>query len=126
LHQLSVHGRPSNTIAQANPVDYEYLCADGSRAPVTEKACSWAQRPWAGYLGNGDVKMSILRLQNRIQEFYNASKASSDKLAVAKLGINERYLVVNKEIDISPGLHLNNAQYKDVIERDGTTEQKIR
>lgn len=114
------------TEAQANPDDYEYLCEDGSRRPVTGQACTWAQRPWQGYMGNADINTRLTRLQDRINEFYNEGKTSSNKEAAAKLWINEKNLVVKKEQQTLPGDHLIKAQYKDVIERDGSTETKIR
>lgn len=125
--QLPINeNHPFTTAAQANPDDYEYLCADGSRRAVTDKACSWAQRPWAGYIGNGDTRRRMAQLQQRVQDFYNISRAGSDKLAASEMGISDKYLVVNKDIEITPGSHLNNAQYIEVIEREGSTEQKIR
>lgn len=76
-------------------------------------------------MGNSDVKTRLTRLQNRIEEFYENGKKSSNKEAAAQLWINEKNLVVKKKEDVSPGDHLTRAQYKDVIEREGT-EQKIR
>lgn len=124
--QLPIGNRSPTTPAQADVDDYEYLCADGSRRPVTGDACSWAQRPWAGYIANSDVKPFIAKLQQRVREYYESSKNYSNKTVAAKLGILDKYTVVNSEIAITPNDHLTNAQYKDVIERDGTTEQKIR
>lgn len=72
------------------------------------------------------MKRRVARLQERVQEFYNATKASADKQAASELGVSEKLLVVSKADDITPGSHLNNAQYMDVIERDGSTAQKIR
>lgn len=126
IFQLSINDKVSQTEAQADPADYEYLCEDGSRKPVTGTACTWAQRPWQGYMGNGDINSRVSRLQDRINEFYNAGKRSTDKEAAAKLWINEKNLVVKKTAQVLPGDHLIRAQYKDVIERDGTIEQKIR
>lgn len=144
---------PSKTPAQANPDDYEYLCEDGSRRAVTDNACSWAQRPWqgapqikhklhiksfhilliitivsitVGFMGNGDIRTRLNRLQDRINEFYNDAKKSDDKQKASKLWINEKNVVVKKENHTLPGDHLVRAQYKDVIERDGSTDQKIR
>lgn len=116
----------SKIAAQANPDDYAYLCEDGSRKPVTGTACTWAQRPWQGYMGNSDVNTRLSRLQDRINEFYTNGKKSSDKEAAAKLWISEKNLVVKKQTQVLPGDHLVRAQYKDVIERDGTMEHKIR
>lgn len=123
---MSINNKVSLTEAQANPDDYEYLCEDGSRKPVTGTACTWAQRPWQGYMGNGDINSRVSRLQDRINEFYNAGKRSANKEAAADLWINEKNLVVKKMTQVLPGDHLIRAQYKDVIERDGTIEQKIR
>lgn len=126
LFQLPINGQPSLMQPQANPEDYEYLCEDGSRRPVTGPACSWAQRPWQGYMSNGDVNTRVSALQHRIQEFYEAGKLSNDRVATKRLWINETNLVVNKTEQVSPHTHLTDAKYKDVIERDGTMEQKIR
>jgi len=123
---LPINNKVSQAEAQANPDDYEYLCEDGTRKPITGPACTWAQRPWQGYMSNADVSGRVSRLQDRINEFYNEGKKSNNKEAAAKLWINEKNLVVKKNVQVYPGQHLLNAQYKDVIERDGTTEQKIR
>lgn len=123
---MPINNKPSQTVAQANPNDYEYLCEDGSRRPVTGAACTWAQRPWQGYMGNSDVNTRLTRLQDRINEFYNDGKKSSDKESAAQLWINDKNLVVKKESQVLPGDHLVRAQYKDVIERDGTMQQKIK
>ncbi|XP_031622773.1 transferrin [Contarinia nasturtii] len=117
----------SQTEPQANPNDYEYLCEDGTRRAVTDKPCSWAARPWQGYMSNSDItSTSLSRLQDRIKEFYEEGKKSSDKMAASKLWINEKNVVVTKQELVLPGNHLSRAQYKDVIEREGPTEQKIR
>lgn len=127
LFQLPVNGVVASAPAQANPNDYEYLCEDGSRRPLTgNDTCSWAQRPWAGYIGNGDMRKRVIRLQERLQEFYNASKTASDKQSAIGLGVYDKYVLVNRIDDITPAEHLNNAQYTDVIERDGNTHQEIR
>lgn len=126
LFQLPINGKPTQTVPQANPDDYEYLCEDGTRKPVTGPACSWAQRPWQGYMGNGDISTRVSRLQDRINEFYEAGKVSNDRDGTAKLWINETNLIVKKMEQVSPYTHLTDAKYKDVIERDGAMEQEIR
>lgn len=77
-------------------------------------------------MSNSDIKTRLTRLQDRISEFYNNGKKSNNKEAAAKLWINEKNVVIKKEEQVLPGDHLVRAQYKDVIERDGSTEQKIR
>lgn len=123
---MPINNIAAKTQPQANPDDYEYLCEDGTRRAVTEKPCSWAQRPWQGYMGNTELKARLLRLQNRIEEFYEDGKRHKNQEAATQLWINEKNLVVKKEKETSPGDHLIRAQYKDVIEREGPIEQKIR
>lgn len=123
---MPINNRASETPAQADPNEYEYLCEDGTRRAVTDKACTWAQRPWQGYMGNSDVKTRLTRLQNRIAEFYENGKQSSNKEAAAQLWINEKNLIVKKETPVLPGDHLKRAQYKDVIERGSPLEPNIR
>lgn len=77
-------------------------------------------------MGNTNVKTSLERLQKRIEEFYEEGKRSMNKDAAADLWINEHNVVVKKDKPVLPGDHLTRAQYKDVIERKGTTEQQIR
>lgn len=123
---MPINNQAAQTQPQANRDDYEYLCEDGTRRAVTEKPCSWAQRPWQGYMGNVDLKTRLLRLQNRIEEFYEDGKKSSNKEAAANMNIYPNNVVVKKDKETSPGEHLIQAQYKDVIEREGPIEQKIR
>lgn len=80
----------------------------------------------AGFMGNGDIRTRLNRLQDRISEFYNDGKKSNDKQKASKLWINEKNVVVKKKNHALPGDHLVRAQYKDVIERDGSSDQKIR
>lgn len=41
-----------------NPADYRYFCPDGSKVPIdaNTKPCTWAARPWQGYMANNAVK----------------------------------------------------------------------
>lgn len=38
-----------------NPADYRYFCPDGSKVMIDAKTkpCTWAARPWQGYMTNG-------------------------------------------------------------------------
>lgn len=77
-------------------------------------------------MANSDVKTRLTRLQQRIEEFYENGKKSTNSAAAAQLWINEKNLVVRKENPILPGEHLTRAQYKDVIERGRPIESNIR
>lgn len=123
---MPIANNPPKTEAEANPEDYEYLCEDGSRRPINGPACSWAQRPWQGYMGNADLNTGLTPLQDQISTFYNNGKRSEDKKAAADMWIKDSNTVVKKEQQVFPGEHLTRAQYKEVIERDGSIQQKIR
>lgn len=110
----------------ANADDYEYLCEDGSRRPVTGRACTWAQRPWQGYMANGDLRSRYAKLQEQLKLMYEEGKNYSDKELAKKMLINEKNLVVTKDSPVLPGEHLTRAQYKDVIERLGPYDHTIR
>lgn len=117
------------TTAQANPEDFEYLCEDGSRRPITGPACSWAQRPWQGYMTNSDAareKAQLERLQKRVDSFYKRGQEAQDKAGAANLLIKPDLVLHEKEESIMPKEYLERAGYKDVIERDGSMTQKIR
>ena len=45
------------TPSKVNPADYRYLCPDGTKVAIDEKTkpCTWAARPWQGYMTNGGV-----------------------------------------------------------------------
>lgn len=123
---LPVGNSPAKTVAEANPDDYEYLCEDGSRRPVTGRACSWASRPWQGYMSNADVNPNVAQLQAGLKNWYDDGLQSVDKSVAKKLWIENGYTVVTKSDLVLPGTHLDIASYRDVIERDGSTSQKIR
>ncbi|XP_055681544.1 transferrin [Lutzomyia longipalpis] len=110
----------------ANPDDYEYLCEDGSRRPVTGRACSWAQRPWQGYMANGDLRGRYAKLQEVLKEAYEAGKTYSNTDLAKRMLVKKDNVVVSKDDPVLPGEHLTRAQYKDVIARPGPYEHTTR
>nr|AAL58078.1 transferrin precursor [Aedes aegypti] len=125
---LPVGGAPAKPALNPNArtEDYVYLCEDGSTRPITGPACSWAQRPWQGYMGNGDINSRFQRLQQRLQQFYQDAKNSADTDKALKMWVDRKNVLVDREVPVQPGDHLNRAQYKDVIERDGPFQNKIK
>lgn len=69
---------PVGTIPAAqsseNPDEFAYLCVDGSKKPVREKACSWAARPWQGLLGHNDILAQLSPLREKIKQLANAGE----------------------------------------------------
>lgn len=57
-----------------NPDEFAYLCVDGSKVPVRNKACSWAARPWQGLLGHNDVLAKLSPLREKIKQLADAGK----------------------------------------------------
>ncbi|XP_055619783.1 transferrin [Toxorhynchites rutilus septentrionalis] len=125
---LPVGGAPAQPALNPNARtdDYVYLCEDGTTRPITGPACSWAQRPWQGYMGNGDINARFQRLQKRLQQFYEEAKNSANTEQASKMWVDRKNVLFDRENPVQPGDHLNRAQYKDVIERDGPYQYKIK
>nr|AYV99626.1 venom polypeptide [Dolopus genitalis] len=110
------------------PEDFEYLCEDGTRRPLTGPVCSWAQRPWQGYMTNADTvkgQENLKTLQNRLDTFFHNGRAV-EKSAAEHLLIKPDLILHEKKETIMPKEYLERAGYKDVIERDGSMAEKVR
>lgn len=115
-------GTPSN-----DAQNYEYLCEDGNRTPITDpNPCSWAQRPWQGYMSNADTVSQKSSIQSILGTYFEQGKTRLTKDEAAHLFIKDTLTTFNNEEIIYPGTHLFKAKYKDVIERDGTEQGVIR
>ncbi|XP_017492396.1 PREDICTED: transferrin-like, partial [Rhagoletis zephyria] len=122
-------GLTPGSTAEGDPSEFEYLCEDGSRRPVTGPACSWAQRPWTGYISNADSvngEQKLYNLQNRLEKFFENGLHAENKLAAEHLLINENAVYHSKPEAVEPKVYLERAGYKDVIERDGSAIRKMR
>lgn len=119
-------GLSANNTAQGNPDDFEYLCEDGSRKALTGPACSWAARPWQGYMANGDLKERATDLQAVLPELYTNAKKHDNKDWKKRLLVDDKNLVVNKDKHELPGSHLELSRYLDVISRSTTRSHTIK
>lgn len=70
--------------------------------------------------------LKFQKLQENIQLFFDDGKTIGNNALAAKLWIKPENVVISKSAPIFPGEHLTKAQYKDVIERDGTEQTKIK
>lgn len=77
-------------------------------------------------MGNGDINNRFQRLQKRLQQFYEDAKNAANTDKASKMWVDRKNLLVDREVPVQPGDHLNRAQYKDVIERDGPFENKLK
>lgn len=77
-------------------------------------------------MSNADANSNVEQLQTGLKDWYNNGVDSVDKAVASKLWIDDKHTVVDKNELVFPGNHLVSANYKDVIERDGSTSQTIR
>ncbi|XP_075158794.1 transferrin-like [Haematobia irritans] len=115
--------------AEGDASEFEYLCEDGSRRPITGPACSWAQRPWSGYISNAESvkgEEKLHNLQNRLEKFFENGLHAENKEAASHLLIKENAFYYKKPEAVRPQEYLEKAGYKDVIERDGSALRKMR
>nr|Q26643.1 RecName: Full=Transferrin; Flags: Precursor [Sarcophaga peregrina]BAA06067.1 transferrin precursor [Sarcophaga peregrina] len=122
-------GMVPGVTAEGDPSEFEYLCEDGSRRPLNGPACSWAQRPWTGYISNvdavsGDEKLH--NLQHRLEKFFENGLHAENKEAASHLLINPNAVYHSKPQAVDPKEYLEKAGYKDVIERDGSAIRKMK
>ncbi|KAH8303889.1 hypothetical protein KR018_008315 [Drosophila ironensis] len=120
---------PDSPPAEGDAQQFEYLCEDGTRRPITGPACSWAQRPWMGYISNEQAvhgPEKLHQLQHRLEKFFSNGLQAKNHEAAAHLLIQPNAVYHSKEAAIDPKVYLERAGYKDVIERDGSAIRKIR
>ena len=119
----------TDTTAQGDPSEFEYLCEDGSRKPITGPACSWAQRPWKGYISSSDTVKDVTQLRNldnQLSAFFENGVELAKTRNAEVLLIEPGHILYEKPIDVKPKEYLERAGYKDVIERDGSITHKIK
>ncbi|CAK9824828.1 unnamed protein product [Anthophora retusa] len=110
-----------------NPADYRYFCPDGTKVPIdaNTKPCTWAARPWQGYMTNGAVK-DVEGVQKELTDL--GKLGEEEKAAWWKdiMLLDEKTLAVPAPV-VLPESHLKNAKYMDVIERNsGATDKMAR
>uniref|UniRef100_A0A182TBM8 Transferrin n=1 Tax=Anopheles maculatus TaxID=74869 RepID=A0A182TBM8_9DIPT len=118
----------------ARSEDYLYLCEDGTTRPIADgqPVCSWAQRPWQVLLGNGDVIGRMGELQSLNQQLYrywtdsNNQISDADRTTAQRLFIDKKAPIVDRKDTIPPRDYLAQANYAEVIEREGRYASKLR
>ncbi|XP_066256640.1 transferrin isoform X1 [Euwallacea similis] len=100
-----------------DPTKFAYLCPDGSRVPTTETPCTWAARPWQGYMTNAAVAKSVDELRRKIENLNSIGSKSHAAWMEKILELNDKSAPKENKI-ISPGDYLDKANYTDVVERD--------
>lgn len=77
-------------------------------------------------MSNADANSNVAQLQVGLKNWYTDGLDNVEKSVASKLWIDDKHTVESKNDLVFPGDHLVSASYKDVIERDGSTSQKIR
>lgn len=110
-----------------NPSDFRYFCPDGTKVLIdaTTKPCTWAARPWQGYMTNGQVK-NIDAVQQELTDLGAlGEKENADWWKDLLLLDNNTQAL--RATPVNPEEHLETAKYLDVIERNsGAPERDAR
>ncbi|KAG7200798.1 hypothetical protein KM043_003171 [Ampulex compressa] len=110
-----------------NPNDYRYFCPDGTKVPIsaTVKPCTWAARPWQGYMTNGGVT-DVRAVQQELTELGKLGESEHANWWKDLMLLDEKTVAVAAPA-VSPEEHLTKAKYADVIERNsGARERNAR
>ncbi|KAG8041094.1 hypothetical protein G9C98_002082 [Cotesia typhae] len=110
-----------------NPSDFAYFCPDGTKVPIDAhtKPCTWAARPWQGYMTNGQVS-DITSVQKEIEKLGTLGEEEKADWWKDLLLLDEKTVPIISD-KISPEQHLENSKYLDVIERNsGAPERDAR
>uniref|UniRef100_A0AB38ZEE4 Transferrin n=1 Tax=Ectomocoris sp. TaxID=3104572 RepID=A0AB38ZEE4_9HEMI len=102
---------------QFDPSKYSYLCPDGSKKPVTGPPCTWAARPWQGFIANRDEATETKELRDLISKLNNLGETKHADWITTVLLLNDKTLAVDNKI-VTPIEYLKKAKYYDVIARD--------
>ncbi|XP_076165730.1 transferrin 1 [Ptiloglossa arizonensis] len=108
-----------------NPTDFRYFCPDGTKVPIDEntKPCTWAARPWQGYMTNGAVN-NVQALQKELTDLGKLGEAEKADWWKDIMLLDNKTLAVPAPV-VSPVNHLTNSKYLDVIERDSGSVGKV-
>lgn len=110
-----------------DPSNFRYFCPDGTKVPINAdtKPCTWAARPWQGYMANGGVG-NVEAVQKELTELGQLGEKEKAAWWKDLMLLDEKTLAVAAP-PIAPEEHLTNAKYLDVIERNsGAPERNAR
>nr|ATU82501.1 venom transferrin 1 [Lethocerus distinctifemur] len=100
-----------------NPEDFAYLCPDATKRPITGPPCSWAARPWPGYMANKELASEYKELRDEIAKLNNLGETTHADWIATVLALNDKTIAVDNTPS-APLNYLTKAKYLDVIERD--------
>lgn len=92
--------------SEHDPKDYAYLCPDATKKPITGPACSWAARPWQGYMASSDASNKIRELREQISKLNNLGESTHADWITSVLALNDKTLAVDNNGPYSPQQYL--------------------
>ncbi|XP_076242352.1 transferrin 1 [Calliopsis andreniformis] len=108
-----------------DPTNYRYFCPDGSKVPIdaNTKPCTWAARPWQGYMVNGGVN-DVQAVQKELTDLGKLGEEENAAWWKDIMLLDPKTLAVPAPQE-TPLNHLTDAKYLDVIERDSGAVDKL-
>nr|AQM58443.1 venom transferrin-like protein 1 [Pristhesancus plagipennis] len=100
-----------------DPEKYAYLCPDGTKKPVTGEPCTWAARPWQGYMATKQISNEYKALREVISKLNNLGENKHADWITTVLLLSDKTLAADNKIQ-TPLEYLKTAKYYDVIGRD--------
>lgn len=97
--------------------NYAYLCPDGKKIPLGESPCTWAARPWPGYIAAANLNDSDI-LRDEISRLNKLGEALSADWFTMVLQLNDKTVTVNNANMLHPYEYLSKAKFYDVIGRN--------
>ncbi|KAI5742773.1 hypothetical protein M8J77_011203 [Diaphorina citri] len=113
-------GLSPNSVAKASKEHYSFLCPDGKTVPLTETPCTWAARPWPGFVANDRIEVNtqdLTQLRNYISQLNKLGESSGNDWLTHVLGIDSNLTAVDNKKTLHPTQYLQKANYEDVIGR---------
>ncbi|KAL1488017.1 hypothetical protein ABEB36_015392 [Hypothenemus hampei] len=114
---LPVGINPGSNDTKEDSSQFAYLCPDATKVSITDTPCTWAARPWQGYMTNAAVAKSAEELRRKIENLANVGSKNHASWWQKILELNDKTIPKENKA-ISPGTYLDKANYTDVVERD--------
>ncbi|KAF6198938.1 hypothetical protein GE061_006961 [Apolygus lucorum] len=108
-----------------DPSKYSYLCPDASRVPITGPPCTWASRPWQGYMADSKMTPEFKELRDEISKLNNLGETQHAEWISKVLMLNNVTVAVDNGEPQTPLKYLEKSKYLDVIEKDVLKPRRV-
>ncbi|BET01459.1 transferrin [Nesidiocoris tenuis] len=104
---------------------YSYFCPDGTRKPITGPPCTWASRPWQGYMADSKLNPQFKELRDQISKLNNLGASKHADWISKVLMLNNATIAVDNAQPETPLKYLEKAKYLDVVEKDVLKPRRV-